>query len=467
MERKAVSGIMLTLLLISMLTLALNIQPVKAQGPINILFDGRVYPPTAPILNVGNVSYTLMANINNSIMVHRSNIIIDGNGYTLQGTGSGNGFDLSNINHVTIKKTRIKGFNMGIYLFNCSGCVISRNNITDNKYSGVYLDGSSSNFISGNNITNNDGYGVYLWNSSDNVISGNNLASNGYDGVYLLNCSDNVISGNNLASNGYHGVYLWNSRGSVISVNNITKSPWGIFFGNYSYYNRLYENNITNNSWYGVYITNCSDNVISRNNFINNIEKQASTLNSINVWDGNYWSNYTGVDNYSGPYQNETGSDGVGDTPHIIDATNKDRYPLMNLWHRTQTKLTLLTLYRVNLYVNGTLTYGSSLKLRFYSYSGVYQGVATVWSGTTPRHVLLSTNITHPLNKAIENVTLVLTDGAGTTLETLTTFLVRRTNLFSRITQIMIRWPFAPSAERITLFREIVDISKQWPYAQP
>jgi nitrous oxidase accessory protein NosD len=54
-----------------------------------------------------------------------------------------------------------------------------------------------------------------------------------------------------------------------------------------------------------------------------------------NTWDngypsgGNYWSDYSGVDEYSGPYQNETGSDGIGDTPYIIDEKNCDRYPLI------------------------------------------------------------------------------------------------------------------------------------------
>jgi len=59
---------------------------------------------------------------------------------------------------------------------------------------------------------------------------------------------------------------------------------------------------------------------------------------SNNTWDngypsgGNYWSNYTDADLYSGPYQNETGSDGIGDTPYVIDAENQDNYPLMNPW---------------------------------------------------------------------------------------------------------------------------------------
>jgi len=54
-----------------------------------------------------------------------------------------------------------------------------------------------------------------------------------------------------------------------------------------------------------------------------------------NVWNdgypsgGNYWSDYTGVDEKSGPNQDQPGSDGIGDTPYFIDGYNQDRYPLM------------------------------------------------------------------------------------------------------------------------------------------
>jgi len=69
------------------------------------------------------------------------------------------------------------------------------------------------------------------------------------------------------------------------------------------------------------------------NDFIEN-DKQVMDKEHANVWDdgypsgGNYWSDYDGVDLYSGPYQNEAGSDGIGDTPYVIDDVNQDRYPL-------------------------------------------------------------------------------------------------------------------------------------------
>jgi hypothetical protein len=69
-----------------------------------------------------------------------------------------------------------------------------------------------------------------------------------------------------------------------------------------------------------------------------NVVLQAANPESKNIWDdsypsgGNYWSDYNGPDQYGGPYQNESGSDGIGDIPYIIDGANEDRYPLMNTW---------------------------------------------------------------------------------------------------------------------------------------
>jgi hypothetical protein len=85
-----------------------------------------------------------------------------------------------------------------------------------------------------------------------------------------------------------------------------------------------------------------SHNRIFHNSLINNTlqVQDASSYDpgvpqSINVWDdgfpsgGNFWSDYVGADLYRGQYQNETGSDGIGDTPYVIDAYNRDHYPIV------------------------------------------------------------------------------------------------------------------------------------------
>ena len=237
MFRKTVSGMMLTLLLISMFTLAFNIQPVKASGTIYIRADGSVDPPTAPIQRDGDI-YTFTDNIYDSIVVERNNIVIDGNGYTLQGSGTGIGIYLSGRENVTVRNTQIKDF-----------------------YHGILLGSSSNNRISGNSITANNYDGIGLYASSANSISGNSIANNGYGIRLNSEYNDNCISANNITNNGY-GIYL-NSYFPVPSRN------------------KIYHNNFINNVQQVLFIGELSGN---------------------NVWDdgypsgGNYWSDYTGVD---------------------------------------------------------------------------------------------------------------------------------------------------------------------------
>jgi parallel beta-helix repeat protein len=388
--RKTVSGILLFLLLVSTLTLAFNIQPVKAEGgTIYIRADGSVDPPTAPIQRDGGI-YTFTDNINDSIVVERSNITIDGAGFTLRGAGyQGYGFNLTRINNVIIKNVGIQTFGAGILLYDSSNNSISRNSISDSSIS-IFLIDSSNNSISGNNITTS-GYGIELDWSAGNVISANNIVNN-WDGVYLFRSLSNTITRNDITTKGGNGIRLEGSSNNSISGNNITaKDNNGILLGgvwvfsennsilrnnirnsavaifltdhspgtiisrnnlmNNSYGIRfswtggaiISENNIINNS-YGISMLTSGSNKIFHNNFINNTKQASPHYYSVwwpNVWDdeypsgGNYWSDYTDVDLYSGPYQNETGSDGICDHPYVIAPNNQDRYPLVNPWTPT------------------------------------------------------------------------------------------------------------------------------------
>jgi len=87
------------------------------------------------------------------------------------------------------------------------------------------------------------------------------------------------------------------------------------------------------------------NNKFCHNNFITNTE-QVHLYHPFKIlWDdgypsgGNYWSDYTGVDVKSGPNQEQPGSDGIGDTAYVIDADNRDNYPLVNPWSPTETSI--------------------------------------------------------------------------------------------------------------------------------
>ena len=177
MERKAVLGIMLALLLTSMLILTFNIHQVEASGTIYIRPDGSVDPDTAPISTVDNVTYTITDNINESIVVERDNIVVDGTGYTLQGIEDGEGITITNRTNVTIKNVEIKGFNFGISLIESSNNSISKNDVRAHNINGITLSKSSNNIIFGNNVTYNY-FGIYFYSSFDNVVYHNNFVNN-------------------------------------------------------------------------------------------------------------------------------------------------------------------------------------------------------------------------------------------------------------------------------------------------
>jgi len=280
-------GVLLMLVLAGGVTLALSVQQVRAQanGTITINADGSITPSTAPISSSNNITYKFTANVNSSIIVSRSNIVLDGSGYALKGSGSGDGVSLTSISNVSIINMNITGFEYG-----------------------VYLSSSSHDTIFGNTLASNSANGVYLVYSSNNTISRNNATANGC-GIYLFSCSDNNVTWNNATAN-YCGIYLGYSSRNIVSANNVTA-----------------------NSSSGIYLSGSSGNVFYHNNFIDNTE-QVSSDGSPNTWNigypsgGNYWSDY------QSDYPNAAENDhsGTWNTPYIIDNNNTDYYPLVQPW---------------------------------------------------------------------------------------------------------------------------------------
>lgn len=122
-----------------------------------------------------------------------------------------------------------------------------------------------------------------------------------------------------------------------IFISNLTirNGDNGIYTGFYTAAVFL-NNSIVANCGTGINFVRVGNSLIYHNNFINNTQNVfIGYPGSTESWDngypdgGNYWSDYKGSDFYSGPYQNITGSDGIGDTPYVIDANDLDYYPLM------------------------------------------------------------------------------------------------------------------------------------------
>jgi parallel beta-helix repeat protein len=183
--------------------------------------------------------------------------------------------------------------------------------------------------------------------TADNVITMNFTIRNSGSGGFgiLIDHRSHVRVQNDNVENNVYGVGLWASSSDTITENNvIANSLNGIDLVDSSS-NTITKNNITGNQADGMHLVGSSDNHVFHNNFRNNAH-QVSSATPINAWDegypsgGNFWSDYAGVDTKKGPYQNETGNDGIGDTPYIIDSQNQDAYPLFYPWPSPNIALT-------------------------------------------------------------------------------------------------------------------------------
>ena len=315
------------------------IRPAVAEGTIYIMADGSIVG-TTDISSADNITYTFIDNIYDEIVVQRDNIVVDGAGYTVQGTGASGskGIDLSDRNNVTIKNMEIKAFWYGIYLYNSSNCTVSGNNITANNGNGLHLYKCDNNNFMGNNLSNNNFHGILLSYSSNNTLT-DNIASNnrynfgisGYDfsdfnnhidtsntvdgkpiyylkgvshtvydaqtnvGTFcLIKCNNITIKDLTLTKNG-DGVFLWNSTNNKMENISATNNQYGIWL-DHSSNNTLIGNNVSSNEYDGIGLYYSINNTLTDNTAINNsngIRLYHSSNNAItsniatnNDWDG-------------------------------------------------------------------------------------------------------------------------------------------------------------------------------------
>jgi len=247
------------------------------------------------------------------------------------------------------------------------------NNVCFNNLEGIFLSRSDNNALDNNTISSNHDYGIILYLSDNCILSRNTILNNGWrhgndwtSGIALEQSTYNTISNNTCLNNSYYGIGLFRYSDHNILENNTCENndDYGIaldrgYIGSGCGGNTLNKNTCSNNRVgillrqsnnnltvnnictvnfdFGIHIADSDNNLIFHNNFINNINQADD--DGTNYWDngypsgGNYWSDYTGVDENKGENQDMPGSDGIGDTPYYIPSdNNRDHYPLMRPW---------------------------------------------------------------------------------------------------------------------------------------
>jgi len=199
------------------------------------------------------------------------------------------------------------GIQGNIHLRYSSHNTIDNNYIYSNDGNGITVRESSNNTtITGNHVYSNEGHGIHVGWSYYCTIADNTVRDNKGAGVDFDGASYNTVRDNMLSANGAGIRTVFYSNGETFVGNVIEGNATGIVIGGY------------NISSYG--------HVFYHNDVISNTVQVLIKVTGSNTWDngypsgGNYWSDYTGVDQ---------DGDGIGDTPYVINAQNRDRYPLV------------------------------------------------------------------------------------------------------------------------------------------
>ena len=228
-----------------------------------------------------NVTYTFTDTIYDEIVVERSNITIDGAGYTLEGTGRDYGVDVDNsdpsydVENVTIKNMKINRFYIGIRIKSSQNCSIFGNTITNCNEWSIELSGSSENRIHGNYITDNDNGINFEEASNNNFVNGNVIAKSHEDGIEIQLSSNNNIFENNITANYRYGIIIQGSSNNRIWGNNVTgnsglRGTWSAIKVMDSPNNLIHENNIAYNDDHGLHFSQSSNNIVYENEILNN-----------------------------------------------------------------------------------------------------------------------------------------------------------------------------------------------------
>jgi parallel beta-helix repeat protein len=224
---------------------------------------------------------------------------------------------------------------------------ITGNNISsDLRQDGIEIDSSYFGNISDNTLINqglhvDDNAIFYELLVENNTVNGrplvylqgvSNYTIEDAGQVILVGCDRITVEGLNLSSKTWAGLHLLDTDNCTISGNYVANNDYGIYL-EWSYNNSISENIVVGNT-YAIHVGG-RDNVVFHNTFLRSTLWHSQSRAG-NIWDdgypsgGNYWDDYTGTDLFSGPYQNESGSDGIGDVPFFTaPGDGWDRYPLI------------------------------------------------------------------------------------------------------------------------------------------
>jgi parallel beta-helix repeat protein len=309
-------------------TPTITVTPTHIAGPIEIIAPATINNPG---------EYRLINDVANCstdcIVIRASNVVLDGGGHTLGGSGFGApvGNDprtlkkgivvdtSSGVRNVILTNLSVRDFGVGIYLNHVQDGILEQCH-TSNGFIGILFCYSSNVTIRSNHVDNNTAVGIDSEWYSSNIPITNNIVERNDAGISLHESKGDIRVLNNSIRQNKYGIRSYyegegtKSWGNVIRGNRIAENEWGIY--------GVLSTTVTNNLFHNT--VNIGQ--IGASNVWNSTLVAGQNIINGPYLGGNYWSQTNGS-GFSDIGQ-DADHDGICDTPYSLASGNVDYYPL-------------------------------------------------------------------------------------------------------------------------------------------
>ena len=304
------------------------------------------------------------------------------------------GLELAHVQGASIRDSNFSYNDQGIFVTNSSDIVFAHVSVwfTNQTYlPSVPAKGSALHVASSRNVTvllsdlsRNEGAALFVDRPSENVTVSDSWLVNNSVAIQVSSLAGLTMRGDRFDRNS-EAIVVTDSKDVVVRDSDIERSVWssagfqsvmnltvvgnriaanlGSFCVRSTHILTVAHNTFESNEGPGLCLDSSFDANITDNLFANNTAEGLQVYDSArirtfrnafadnyiyggsqaydsspnpNTWDdgyphgGNFWSDYRGADQCSGPGQDVcNGPDGIGDTPYAIQVRGTDRYPLM------------------------------------------------------------------------------------------------------------------------------------------
>lgn len=225
------------------------------------------------------------------------------------------GVYLSNSNHCVIQDNTISGAHdqemtagNGVHLFHAENIEVLNNEVSLHR-DGLYFEFATNMRISQNRVHGNLRYGMHFMFSHDNTFE-KNLFQDNPTGCALMYSRGLKVKENLFEKSlGFaaYGLLLKDIESSDLRNNVFTGNTVALYMEGATR-NNFEANRVKKNGWAVRILGSADENTFRGNSFEDNVfDVATNSRDSLNTFDGNYWSHYTGYD---------LDKNGVGDVPY-------------------------------------------------------------------------------------------------------------------------------------------------------